>query len=439
MSSHPTPLSDASADKQEREFQNIFTFAPGFEAATLKFPSGRSREPTAALLAELTHLASLREARSRDPSAGSSEDPHDPQIAQQQAALEEALANLHIPPLPSHTATTSTSTTPSALTPSVLTPGPGITRRQTIGFARFKTRSDALAAREQLQGRKIDYLTGATLKAEMAKKNLHTKRTTSGEELVGLLLRSGRLAGLVGGLREGSVGRGEGREGYLQGNANGGGSASAREAWEAWPAVQQQQQSGGPDLLNRESRQYPATEDFSHVQYQHQQLPQSRSSFSQPPHPNVYGSFTPQPIPYPSESHNYNPLHPVSSHSTGPTSPPLSSKSPVPLPPGPAVGPGLQDSKALLALAEETDELDLEMEWNAYGAGGAQEYTPRRPERAYAGMTGYGLNGYGGLPGQGQVQQRGDLGTSPSATSDALSETGRSMGNPADQNPPVSI
>ena len=54
-------------------------------------------------------------------------------------------------------------------------------RRQTIGFARFKTRQDAINAKEQLQGKRIDVLSGNTLKAEMAKKNLHTKRSATNE------------------------------------------------------------------------------------------------------------------------------------------------------------------------------------------------------------------------------------------------------------------
>ena len=49
-------------------------------------------------------------------------------------------------------------------------------RKQIIGFAKFRTRSEALVARDLLQGRRIDIEKGAVLKAEMAKKNLHTKR-----------------------------------------------------------------------------------------------------------------------------------------------------------------------------------------------------------------------------------------------------------------------
>jgi hypothetical protein len=63
-----------------------------------------------------------------------------------------------------------------------LGPGPsgqGMTippRKQIIGFAKFKSRNEALEARDVLQGRRVDIEKGAVLKAEMAKKNLHTKR-----------------------------------------------------------------------------------------------------------------------------------------------------------------------------------------------------------------------------------------------------------------------
>lgn len=49
-------------------------------------------------------------------------------------------------------------------------------RKQIIGFAKFRTRQEALEARDTLQGRRVDIEKGSVLKAEMAKKNLHTKR-----------------------------------------------------------------------------------------------------------------------------------------------------------------------------------------------------------------------------------------------------------------------
>ncbi|KAI8141725.1 hypothetical protein BJV82DRAFT_617292 [Fennellomyces sp. T-0311] len=95
-------------DMQEREFQNMFIFASGFEAATLKIPS-------------------------KD--------------------LDDDL-------------------------PSASSNG----RKQIIGFAKFRTRLEALEARDILSGRKVDAEKGSVLKAEMAKKNLHTKRGLSSEQ-----------------------------------------------------------------------------------------------------------------------------------------------------------------------------------------------------------------------------------------------------------------
>ncbi|ORX70310.1 hypothetical protein DL89DRAFT_235246, partial [Linderina pennispora] len=90
-------------DMKEREFQNMFTFSPGFEAATLKVPGPE-------------------ESIDKD-------------------------GNLQ--------------------------------KKQIIGFAKFHTRLEALEARDILTGRKVDADKNCVLKAEMAKKNLHTKRGLS--------------------------------------------------------------------------------------------------------------------------------------------------------------------------------------------------------------------------------------------------------------------
>ncbi|KAI9277585.1 hypothetical protein BY458DRAFT_432906 [Sporodiniella umbellata] len=50
-------------------------------------------------------------------------------------------------------------------------------KKQMIGFARFRTRLEALESIEVLSGKKVDQDKGTVLKAEMAKKNLHIKRT----------------------------------------------------------------------------------------------------------------------------------------------------------------------------------------------------------------------------------------------------------------------
>ncbi|ORX89656.1 hypothetical protein K493DRAFT_382360 [Basidiobolus meristosporus CBS 931.73] len=88
-------------DMQEREFQNMFLFSPGFEAATLKA-----------------------------------------------SPVNDADEGL---------------------------------RKQAIGFAKFRSRLEALQARDILSGKKVDPERGCLLKAEMAKKNLLTKRGLSAE------------------------------------------------------------------------------------------------------------------------------------------------------------------------------------------------------------------------------------------------------------------
>ncbi|CEG63651.1 Putative RNA binding protein [Rhizopus microsporus] len=93
-------------DMQEREFQNMFLFSSGFEAAMLKVPSLKDGD--------------------------------------------DDLANN--------------------------------IKKQIIGFAKFRTRKEAIEAKDVLNGRKIDPEKGNTLKAEMAKKNLHTKKLNITEQ-----------------------------------------------------------------------------------------------------------------------------------------------------------------------------------------------------------------------------------------------------------------
>ncbi|KAG1057063.1 hypothetical protein G6F46_011790 [Rhizopus delemar] len=92
-------------DMQEREFQNMFMFSSGFEAATLKVPSSKDGEE------DMTSTSNIK--------------------------------------------------------------------KQIIGFAKFRTRKEAIEAKDTLNGRKIDAEKGNTLKAEMAKKNLHTKKANN--------------------------------------------------------------------------------------------------------------------------------------------------------------------------------------------------------------------------------------------------------------------
>lgn len=292
----------------------------------------------------------------------------------------------------SNTPSAAMSLTPSASTGATLGPNaipPSVPpRRQTIGFARFKTRADALAARDHLQSRRIDPLTGATLKAEMAKKNLHTKRGAGGDDLVGLLLRSGRLTQLV---TQQQLTQGQAQAllsaGGMpppSGGPHTGAAQSAREAWDAWPAPT------------------PTTEN-------------KNDKLSAPP-PTGSGQ----------------------SNSSG--SPPLSVKSPTARP---------TDSKALLALAEEADELEGWSVGSVGMAGMALDYPTSASSSGRSagplspgGVTPGGMQGHpmGGGFGSNYGQQgfNGGLGFSGSQDGvDPRNVGGIGNMNPADQNPPI--
>ncbi|KAI8332315.1 hypothetical protein BC941DRAFT_455765 [Chlamydoabsidia padenii] len=101
-------------DMQEREFQNMFMFSPGFEASSLQWYSKDQDDDSATI----------------------------------------------------NTNTTTNSNTSAPLNG----------KKQMIGFAKFRTRLEALEAVEVISGKKVDQDKGLVLKAEMAKKNLHVKR-----------------------------------------------------------------------------------------------------------------------------------------------------------------------------------------------------------------------------------------------------------------------
>lgn len=389
-------------DMSEREFQNIFAFAQGFEAATLKFPSGSRREPqAAALLSELQHLAA-NQANIPGGSVSMLNADHPAQ------PLEDSFGGLNL-----QTQSSSASNTPSAalsLTPSAPTgsqlgsaiPPSVPPRRQTIGFARFKTRNDAIAARDHLQGRRIDPLTGATLKAEMAKKNLHTKRGQTNDDLVGMLLRSGRLTQLV---TQQAQAQAINPAGVNPASAAGPGSSlappgqlpgqSAKEAWDAWPSPAQANSDGKMEKL--------AAPSFN---------PQSGGGSSQ---------------------------------STASGSPPMSAKSP---------NARHTDSKALLALAEEADDepwsvgavgmnsvgLDYNSGANAGGPRGALGPGPLSPGN----INGPGVHGpqQGSLGAFGGFGQHGggNFGSNVGYHEGGIDPRSLGIGanmNPADQNPPI--
>lgn len=156
-------------DMQEREFQNMFTFSSGFEAATLKIPN---KEYTAYGTGGTASNLPFRGGQSYTSYLNSGQnDPYNIVTVNQGGVVVD---NGRDGP--------TTSWPPLAMQlpddPGHFQGGSGgqPSRKQIIGFAKFRTRQEALDARDVLQGRRIDVEKGAVLKAEMAKKNLHTKR-----------------------------------------------------------------------------------------------------------------------------------------------------------------------------------------------------------------------------------------------------------------------
>lgn len=151
----------------------MFTFSPGFEAATLKIPN---KEYTA--YSGVIGNTGLRSAISNTfGSYGGPNDPYNLVTVNQGGVVVDAGRD-------------GTMTSWPATVPGDEVAGPhfmggalggaggamNMPRKQIIGFAKFRTREEALCARDVLQGRRVDIDKGAVLKAEMAKKNLHTKR-----------------------------------------------------------------------------------------------------------------------------------------------------------------------------------------------------------------------------------------------------------------------
>lgn len=176
----------------------MFTFSPGFEAATLKIPNKEltaygpgmvNSNPAVAAAALRSGMLGTQSnyggatdpynlvtvnsggvvLDSRDlPAPGTASWPglaEDPYIARTLANLQGGGGN----------PVSGQGTTAEQLAQHLANPMPP-PRKQIIGFAKFRSRQEALEARDVLQGRRVDVEKGAVLKAEMAKKNLHTKR-----------------------------------------------------------------------------------------------------------------------------------------------------------------------------------------------------------------------------------------------------------------------
>ncbi|KAF8914304.1 hypothetical protein CPB84DRAFT_78272 [Gymnopilus junonius] len=177
-------------DMQEREFQNMFTFSQGFEAATLKIPN---KEYTAygSLIgagppgSNISNVNVLR-GPGAFPYAGPN-DPYNLVTANQGGVVIDGGRDGTTAswPAPQHLPLADELNVGAHFLGAGAGLGLGMgvgsnpnlpPRKQIIGFAKFRTREEALAARDALQGRRVDIEKGAVLKAEMAKKNLHTKR-----------------------------------------------------------------------------------------------------------------------------------------------------------------------------------------------------------------------------------------------------------------------
>ncbi|KAK7696141.1 hypothetical protein QCA50_000792 [Cerrena zonata] len=147
-------------DMTEREFQNMFFFCQGFEAATLKIPN---KEPAAYASSGLPTGSNAR-ATGIPFQYGGSNDPYNIVTVNQGGVVVDGGRD------------GLTTSWPAPIQPDDSHFVPAPPRKQIIGFAKFRSRQEALDARDALQGRRVDLEKGSVLKAEMAKKNLHTKR-----------------------------------------------------------------------------------------------------------------------------------------------------------------------------------------------------------------------------------------------------------------------
>lgn len=192
-------------DIQEREFINMFMFSRGFEAATLKIPASTAaaRERDAAAAAAVSAIAATFP---QYPGAGGAQlegyatpgsiyggNTFDPSLhddgyrssissasggAAAAAAVAEGAQRVSSALAAAALSASASSAPLPALSRDAYAgySGSAAGKKQIIGFAKFRTRDDAMEARDVLSGRRIDAERNATLKAEMAKKNLHIKR-----------------------------------------------------------------------------------------------------------------------------------------------------------------------------------------------------------------------------------------------------------------------
>ncbi|KAG7449678.1 uncharacterized protein BT62DRAFT_1001968 [Guyanagaster necrorhizus] len=226
-------------DMQEREFQNMFTFSPGFEAATLKIPN---KEYTSYGGINGVGTAGLRTTAGSNyaQAFNGSNDPYNlVTVNQGGVVVDGGRDGMSSWPAPS----VDDSGSGQFMASAGLSMPP---RKQIIGFAKFRTREEALSARDLLQGRRVDIEKGAVLKAEMAKKNLHTKRGV-GPIPSGL----GGANASANALGQGMVGGASGMNGLQPSLINGGGSGLLG-------GVSNDMYGIGAEALNLREREYSA-------------------------------------------------------------------------------------------------------------------------------------------------------------------------------------
>ena len=159
----------------------MFTFCPGYEAATLKVPPKELSSqtlPNPAVAAAASALAGAN-----DPynlvtmnSGGVVVDQGNNTAATTSSTWVTGLDDPYTRQALAAAALASNGVTTGELAQQLAMAQQAQPRKQIIGFAKFRSREEAIHARDVLHGRRVDIEKGALLKAEMAKKNLHTKR-----------------------------------------------------------------------------------------------------------------------------------------------------------------------------------------------------------------------------------------------------------------------
>ncbi|CDR98995.1 hypothetical protein [Sporisorium scitamineum] len=172
-------------DMTEREFANMFLFAKGFEASTLKIPAGLGAIGPNGRLSDGSgplsagpggpYQAVNMPGFDLGGNAGPGWDEQSLPLGLGRAGASDPFSSLaSMPGMPNSLGAPGLGSAGGVNSASAAAAAGKI--KQIIGFAKFRTRAEALEARDALNGRKVDVEKGCVLKTEMAKKNLHTKQ-----------------------------------------------------------------------------------------------------------------------------------------------------------------------------------------------------------------------------------------------------------------------